>query len=377
MWYTQSFSGSWFGTYKPGLAKIESRYLTWFGSNNNGLRKRISEYITKAQQVCHLDDMDFVTASLNSLNKCKDMVENAKKDFESMKSFANAYLEMASKLLIFASQSVAIMQTSSFCDPAKFNISVINENCAWNPTLDSLLSQVFFTQSRALFLSKVMKEIAVECDPSANQWPFSQICSQNTCNYHHGFAVPEKFWENQMASTNEEGIFVKLGQGLSAALVMDCRAKKTEFSSLGFGSGGITVTGVDPYLQSDDSCDLIDEYFRSVEGNVVYGAIPQYLLQDPFPRCAALIRDENLWGPSFRVSAPFYEYPTGFECDLSDPSSNLIAYDLPESANQTDCSQKCSSSGTYNGVFFMTMSSSTLAIFPFTRIIVCRCFQTW
>ncbi|EWM28414.1 hypothetical protein Naga_100088g1 [Nannochloropsis gaditana] len=45
LWYTQSFSGSWSGTYKPGLVKIETSYLTWFGSNENGLRSRISVLI--------------------------------------------------------------------------------------------------------------------------------------------------------------------------------------------------------------------------------------------------------------------------------------------------------------------------------------------
>jgi hypothetical protein len=285
MWYTQRFSASWSGTYKPGLLKIETSYLFWFSSNENGHRSPINKYITEAEDICSPDNLR------ENLAKCEDMVKNAQKHLESMKAFANAYLQMASKMFSFASQSVAIMQASSFCDPAKFNLSEIIANCNWNPAIQDLLSQVYFTQSRALFLSRVMKQIAIECNPDAKGWPLPHKCSQDSCSHNddeHGFT-----------------------------------------------------------------------------------------LQGPFPRCAALLRDDNLWAPSFGSDGPVYNYPPGLGCNLGEiPISDGSLYEMDSEATENDCARKCYDSSGFDPPFFFTL---------FYRMVEtgnslekgCFCFPRW
>jgi len=372
MWYTQSFSGSWSGTYKPGLAKIESSYLTWFGSNENGLRSRVNKYIVEAQNICNIKNKPYIIDKKNYLAECREMVDNAENDLKSMKTFAEAYLEMASRLFTFASQSVAIMQASSFCDPARFDDGVISEKCAWNAAIEDLLTPVFFTQGRALFLSKVMKEIAVECNPDTQGWPFSQACSAASCNYHYGLVVPTDTWINKMGRTNKEGTFVKFSEGTFAVANLVCKAKYQKWSPLGFGAG--KVFAYPSGFQSD--CDGIrfNEFeIDSPVDSAVYGAMPDFTLQGPFPRCAGLLRDDNLWAPSFGSDGPIYNYPPGLGCNFSKvPLSDVSLYDMGPEATENDCAKKCYDSSGLDLPFFFVISQK----FNSTQQ-QCGCFPRW
>lgn len=172
--------------------------------------------------MCSSMSVDFIKNGKSRLDYCKKKLDDGRSRWESLQDFTKAYLTMATKLISFASQSIVIMQTSSYCDPKKYDQNVVNEKCKWKSTMNNLLTKTFDTQGRALFLSKAMQTLDTECSSAAAGWPFSQFCSKAKCDYKFALMLEKDTWERCFKNLNEEGKYVVLEEFRSDKTYIYC-----------------------------------------------------------------------------------------------------------------------------------------------------------
>lgn len=361
--------------------KIEEKYTTELGSNIHGSRHTVNSWISESEGMCASMSEDFIKNGKGRLEYCKKKLDDGRRKWESLEAFAKAYLDMAATLTSFASQSVLIMQTYSYCNPGKYDHDMVNEKCKWKSAMDNLLTKTFDVQGRALFLSKAMQTLDTECSSGAAGWPFSQSCSRRKCNYKFAIMIEKGQWEEDFGSLNEEGIFVVLEEFYSNRVESYCLNKNIIYHwPKGWQPyGGITVYAKDlfgtTYISGDyseDGCKKIQKkLFSSWADNyflAVFGAIPNFGLKQDFPKCAALLDDVSLWGPLVPTEKSLKRYPSNLTCK----ETPVSVYTLRPGETEQACWIKCYYEAKLKPNFFFTVDHT----FPGVEDL-CLCHSTW
>jgi hypothetical protein len=357
------------------LIKIEEKYATAFGRNTNGRRHKVNSWISESEGMCASMSVDFIKNGKSRLDYCKKKLDDGRSKWQSLEDFTKAYLTMATKLISFASQSIVIMQTSSHCDPKKYDQNVINDKCKWKSTIDNLLTKSFDTQGRALFLSKAMQTLDTECSPTAAGWPFSQVCSEAKCNYKFALMLEKDSWKQYFGSLNEEGKYVVLKEFRSDNTYVYCSGKaRGDPLPEGWQPKGLTAFAHDwlgdHYVQG--TCEEVQSYYFNFWNDylfrAMYGAVPNFGLIQDFPKCAALINDVTLWDPHSPSEGSLKRYPWHLKCKDAPDSYYQIGPDESEQA----CWRKCY----YEAKLKPTFYFSVIETFPGIENL-CLCHSTW
>ena len=306
----------------------------------------------------------------NKLNSCKGLVDNARPNWRDLNGFANAYLQMATKLMTFSSTALLMFRSYSFCDPEKNGQDEVDKKCKWNAAIENLMSKVFVTQSRSLFLKRVMETVSTECNSADWGWPFSQSCSKTSCNYKWGLAISNSDWEKRLGSSDQEGKFVRLDDSFyNSDLAATCQGFYDRWhQSQGFGYGrlyGYTSEVYDdpsyPFALRDGDCAYVANWANTklVFGKLTFGAIPNFCLNKDFPKCTSLLYDDGLWGTDLEISdEPLVQYVPNVRCKGGN-SGGFSA------GGKDECWRKCAQK--MQPIFFFTTSSGNQ----------CNCYETW
>ena len=369
-WYEQDFRQTWGGTYQPALVQIEAKYSTWFGSNPSGLRTKLNAWVADCDVRCRYLTASLIADGNNKLDSCKVMVDNARPNWRDLNAFANAYLQMATKLMSFSSTSLIMFQSFSYCDAEKYGQDVVNKKCKWNAAIQNLMTKVFVSQSRSLFLSKVMETASTDCSSTAWGWPFSQSCSKSNCNYKWGLAISNSNWKKRLGSSDQEGKFVKLDESFSQKnSEATCQGFYDRwFQSRGFGYGGLYGYSDKvyddpsyPFALRQGDCAAVTNW---ADSNIpfdylTFGAIPNFCLNNDFPKCTALLHDDGLWGTNLEISdEPLVHYVANVRCK----GLGEFRY---TATGKDECWQKCGQR--MQPIFFFTTSTGNQ----------CDCYDTW
>lgn len=326
--------------------------------------------------MCSSMSVDFIKNGKGRLDYCKKKLDDGRSRWESLQDFTKAYLTMATKLISFASQSIVIMQTSSYCDPKKYDQNVVNEKCKWKSTMNNLLTKTFDTQGRALFLSKAMQTLDTECSSAAAGWPFSQFCSKAKCNYKFALMLEKDTWERFFKNLNEEGKYVVLEEFRSDKTYIYCsnQARGNPLPEGWQPYGGLTAfaDGIfgDWYVQGN--CEEVSNYFFNFWYDNLfrakYGAVPNFGLIQDFPKCAALINDVSLWDPHSPPEGSLKRYPWHLKCKGTPDANYQIGPDESEQA----CWRKCYYEAKFKPTFFSTVIETLPGVEN-----LCFCHLTW
>ncbi|TFJ83170.1 hypothetical protein NSK_005529 [Nannochloropsis salina CCMP1776] len=134
-WKTDEFTGAW-NEYQGALVPIQADYDRWFGTldDENNLRVDVVNWINDNANKCRVvnrpegmpegTDYDqypppvYDSKKVDDFQKCRKNVGEGPDKWDRLMEFSEAYLHMATILMMFSSQATVIMQMTSFCDPA-------------------------------------------------------------------------------------------------------------------------------------------------------------------------------------------------------------------------------------------------------------------
>lgn len=370
-WYKQEFSPTWSGTYQPALVQIRAKYNAWFGSSPNGLRSGLNKWVTSCDQSCSELTASLIADGKAKLTACEEKVaQDGKPNWRNLNGFANAYLQMATKLFMFSSTSLVLFHQYSFCDPDKYDAETVLLKCKWNAAIENLMTKVFAVQSRALFLRKIMETASTECG-SSRFWPLSQTCSKSSCNYKWALAISNNDWDRHLGSLDEQGKFVRLDESFyQSDSERTCQNDYDKWhQSLGFGYGGLYGYTSEAYSDPsyvwalrEGNCAEITNWANNqlVTAKITFGAIPNFCINPDLPKCVALLGLDDLWGTNVEVSSePLVQYPANLRC------KNLEADRFFVSNGKDECWEKCKQK--IQPIFFFTVEGANQ----------CRCYETW
>jgi hypothetical protein len=389
------------------LVPIQADYDRWFGTldDENNLRVDVVNWINDNANKCRVvnrpegmpegTDYDqypppvYDSKKVDDFQKCRKNVGEGPDKWDRLMEFAEAYLHMATILMMFSSQATVIMQMTSFCDPAKFDQSTINGKCRYNDAIQDLISKVFVVQRNALFLHRVLAEIDDECF-HARGWPFSQTCTSNFCNYKWSLSLSSQSNRYNGIKDNLDKIgFFKIGESKSKNVYETCYNFRYNSGKDGFADGGFWAYNIyselvgsrDPNNPNPmiinayetfkyNDCGHLSEFLDS---GFLLGAVPNYALKPDLPKCAALIDDPSLWGPDYSPDTPLKQYTPNHSCK----AENAIQTAVKIGAKGDDLINGCWGS-CYNA---LQISSNSDPYQPFFFSVddqpSCMCFPEW
>jgi hypothetical protein len=385
------------------LVPIQADYDRWFGTldDENNLRVDVVNWINDNANKCRVAKRPeglpegtnydqypppvYDSKKVDDFQKCRKNVGEGPEKWDRLMEFAEAYLHMATILMMFSSQATVIMQMTSFCDPAKYDQSTINEKCLYNDAIQDLISKVFVVQRNALFLHRVLAEIDDECF-HAKGWPFSQTCNPTYCNYKWSLSLSKKSDSYNRLKDNFGKIgFFQIGESNSENIFDTCLSFRKNSAKDGFADGGFWAyniavltdyVGGNPVKSFETRTDSYGDcghLSKALYSGFLFGAVPNYALKPDLPKCAALIDDPSLWGPDYSSDTPLKQYTPNHSCKAGNAIQTAVKIGAKGDDLRNGCWGSC-----YNA---LQISSSSDPYQPFFFSVdegpSCMCFPEW